>query len=109
MSDPNKNRPEKAAGLQDADRAAGFQDDVEGHRVAAADGPEDIEGHRVAAVDGPDDDTEGHRKIDRRADFQSDPERNRPGLLEEDDVEGHRFKAGHVQPPRDADLGNTEH
>ena len=62
----------------------------------------DVQGHRVAQVDGPDvpEDTEGHGYV-----YQ---------LEVEEDVEGHRDRAGddedvegHVQPPRDTDLGNS--
>ncbi len=70
---------------------------------------QDVEGHRIAAIEG-DDDTEGHRnRPDRnRPDFAFGAERNRPDLLEDDDVEGHRIIGSNVQPPRDTDLGGSE-
>jgi hypothetical protein len=88
-------------------------EDLEGHRQGL-EGTEDLEGHGLSSIEGDDEDVEGHRnrpdrnRPDRnRPDFMAD--RNRPDLLEDDDVEGHRIIGSNVQPPRDADLGGTEH
>ena len=85
------------------------EEDLQGHRQGLEGAEEDLEGHRLVSIEGDDEDTEGHRnRPDRnRPDFMAD--RNRPDLLEDDDVEGHRLVGTNVQPPRDADLGGTEH
>ena len=73
--------------------------DVEGHRIAAADGPEDdTEGHKFkdVFVTGDDEDVEGHKFKDVMI------------TGDDEDVEGHRFDKGGVQPPRDSDLGGTD-
>lgn len=98
-----------------ADKAGLLGDDTEGHRFAMAIDDEsaesdDVEGHRVRHLEGDDADVEGHRnRPDRnRPDFMSGAERNRPELLEDDDVEGHRIPGSNIQPPRDTDLGGSE-
>jgi hypothetical protein len=98
MSDPNKIRPDKHR------PDFSTEEDLEGHRHALVEGAdEDTEGHRVRERNHPgineEDDVEGHRVR----------ERNHPGINEEDDVEGHRYVGSNIQPPRDADLGGTEH
>ncbi len=42
--------------------------------------------------------------------FEQDVQGHKAGLTDDiDDVEGHRLISTNVQPPRDADLGGTEH
>ena len=54
-------------------------------------------------------DVEAHKlKQGAAPGFADQPDRKMP-LGDDEDVEGHRIKEAHVQPPRDADLGNTEH
>jgi hypothetical protein len=89
--------------------------DVEGHGQGLEGDDTDVEGHRFrheSLLE--DEDTEGHRFRHESLleDEDTEGHRFRGGdhlLEDEDDVEGHRFTDTHVQPPRDADLGGTEH
>jgi len=86
-----------------------FEFDVEGHRQLSAEGAEDdTVGHRYRPAEGADEDTEGHRYLSTRDDEDVEGHRIKGSHLIEDDedVEGHRLA---VQPPRDTDLGGTDH